>query len=79
MLGQPHELGDPPHPRDNEAEGEGVSAQRTVSLRLQDAIDELQAEGEAVVVVLVEAGRQADRRTDVSSAHWLMKDLGRVC
>lgn len=69
VLGQPHELGDPPHLRDNEAEGEGVSAQRVLSLCLQDAIDELQAEGEAVVVVLVEADRQVDRRIDVISAH----------
>lgn len=67
MLVQRHELGDPPHPRDYEAEGEGVSAKRAVPLRRQDAIDELQAEGEAVMVVLVEPVRQVDRRTGVIS------------
>lgn len=69
VLGQLHELGDPSHLWDNEAEGEGVFAQRAVSLCLQDTIDELQAEGEAVVVVLVEADRQVDRRIDVISAN----------
>lgn len=79
MLVQRRELGDPPHPRDNEAEGEGVSAQRAVPLRRQDAVDELEAEGEAVVVVLVEPERRADRRTAVIAERWLMEHPWRVC
>lgn len=78
VLVQPHELGDPPHPRDDEAEGEGVSAQGAVALRHQDAVDELEAEGEAVMVVLVEPNRQVDRRTAVMSNKWLMKHPGCV-
>lgn len=76
---QPRELGDPPHPRDDEAEGEGVSAQGAVPLRRQDAVEEPEAEGEAVVVVLVEPGGQKDRRTAVTSDQGLMKDPGRPC
>lgn len=41
VLIQRHELRDPPHPGGNEAEGEGVSAQRAVALHRQDAINEL--------------------------------------
>lgn len=41
VLVQRHELTDPPHPGGNEAEGEGVSAQRAVTLHRQDAINEL--------------------------------------
>lgn len=47
-------LGHPPHPRQDEAAGEVVSAQSAAALRRQDAVDEVQTEAEAVVVVLVE-------------------------
>lgn len=67
VLVEPDELGEPPHPRDNEAEGEGVSAQGAAALRRQDTVDELQAEGEAVMVVLVEPNRQVGRKTGVIS------------
>lgn len=58
VLVQRHELGDPLHPGDDEAEGEGVSAQGAAALRRQDAIDEAQTEGEAVMVVLLEPERR---------------------
>lgn len=58
VLVQRRELRDPLHPGDNEAEGEGVSAQRTVSLRCQDTVNEVQTEAEAVVLVLVEPETQ---------------------
>lgn len=56
VLGQPHVLGGPLHPGDDEAEGEGLSAQGAAALRRQDAVNEAQTEGEAVVVLLLEPG-----------------------
>lgn len=66
VLVQRHELGDPLHPGDNEAEGEGVSAQGAVALCSQDAVNEAQTEGEAVVVVLLEPERQTGGQTQMS-------------
>jgi len=59
---QPGVLGHPPHLRQDEAAGEVVPAQRAVALRCQHAVQEVQTEAEAVVVVLVEAEIQTDRR-----------------
>lgn len=47
-------FGDPPHPRQDEAVSEGVSAQRAPPLCGEDAVNELKTETEAVMVILVE-------------------------
>lgn len=63
VLVQRGELRDPPHPGDDEAEGEGVPAHRAVTLSHQNTIKELQTEAEAVVVVLLEPEGQSAQRS----------------
>jgi len=58
VLVQRGVLGDPPHPRQDEALGEGLSAQRAPALCGQDAVDELKTESEAVMLLLIEPERQ---------------------
>lgn len=47
-------FGDLPHLRQDEAVSEGVFVQRAPPLRCQDAVNKLETEIEAVVIVLVE-------------------------
>ena len=51
-------FGDPPHPREDEALSEGLSAQGTPPLRHQDAVYEAKTETEAVMVILIEPETQ---------------------
>lgn len=63
VLVQRRVFGDPPHPRQDEAEGEGVSTQRASPLCCQDTVNKLKTESEAVMVVLVEPEREARGQT----------------
>lgn len=58
MLVQRGVFGDPPHPRQDEALSEGLSAQRAPPLCCQDTVNELKTEREAVMLLLIEPERQ---------------------
>lgn len=67
VLAQSGVFGHPPHPGQDKAASEVLSAEDIVSLCRQDAVQELETEAEAVMVVLVipRAHRQVVRVEDI--------------